>query len=220
MVYLDLSELASVFRGRWFWSTTRPALAWLCRADYIGDPALSIDEAVRAHVGTHLGERPSGPIRMLTHLRYWGMCFNPVTFYYCFDPSGSVVETIVAEITNTPWNDRHAYILHSSRGCDGICHRFNKNFHVSPFMEPDLEYQWLFTQPDEHLGVHMRNLREDKLVFDATLTLKRREISTLMLARVLTLFPLMTLQVLATIYWQALRLLLKGLPIYQRNPSP
>ena len=111
MTYLDLGELDEVFRGRWLWSTRRPALAWMRRADYLGDPAVPLDEAVRERVARETGERPRGPIRLLTHLRMLGACFNPVSFYYCFDQAGERVETIVAEITNTPWNERHAYVL-------------------------------------------------------------------------------------------------------------
>jgi uncharacterized protein len=214
MVYLDLSELQTVFRGRWFWSTQRPSLAWLRRADYLGDPNVPLDTAVRNRVLEQTGVRPSGPIRVLTHLRYWGHCFNPVTFYYCFDAGDSTVESIVAEITNTPWSERHSYVLHRPDGCDRVSHRFEKAFHVSPFMEPDLEYQWSFTRPGRRLGVHMRNLKEGVAIFDATLTLERHEIETSTLARVLLLFPFMTVQVLASIYWHALRLWLKGTPTF------
>ena len=116
MAWLDLAELDRVFRGRWFWSTRRPALAWLRRADYLGDARLPLDQAVRERVALETGVRPAGPVRMLTHLRTFGACFNPVTFYFCYDLSGDNVETIVAEITNTPWNERHAYVLPAGAG--------------------------------------------------------------------------------------------------------
>jgi uncharacterized protein len=115
MVYLDLTELDRVFRGRWLWSTRRPALARLRRADCLGAAALPLDQAVRDCVERETGIRPSGPIRMLAHLRYFGFCFNPATFYYCFDAAGARLETVVVEITNTPWNERHAYVLPESR---------------------------------------------------------------------------------------------------------
>jgi uncharacterized protein len=115
MMYADLAELDVVFRKRWLWSVKHPALAWLRRADYLrdigGDASMPLDEAVRDRVQFETGSRPRGPIRMLTHLRYFGIGFNPVTFYYCFDRDDTRVETIVAEITNTPWKERHAYVL-------------------------------------------------------------------------------------------------------------
>jgi DUF1365 family protein len=154
---------------------------------------------------------------MLTHLRYFGLCFNPVTFYYCFDPAGERVETIVAEITNTPWHERHAYVLDCAAQAGpkrAWRFHFGKRFHVSPFMPMALDYDWHFTQPGDTLGVHMVNRRAGIEVFDATLALERRPITGASLARALASFPPMTLKVVGGIYWQALRLWLKGTPFH------
>ncbi|MBM3384165.1 MAG: DUF1365 domain-containing protein [Betaproteobacteria bacterium] len=212
MAWLDLAELDQVFRGRWFWSARRPALAWLRRADYLGDPAVPLDQAVRERVTAQTGRRPAGPIRLLAHLRMFGHCFNPVSFYYCYDAAGDKVETIVAEITNTPWNERHAYVLQAGGG--ELRFRFGKAFHVSPFLPMALHYDWRFSEPGARLAVHMRNLEGEAKVFDATLDLARREIGTASLAGALARFPLMPLQVVAAIYWQALRLWTRRTPFY------
>jgi len=217
MVYLDLAELDTVFRGRWLWSTHRPAPARLRRADYLGDPRIPLDQAVRERVAQETGLRPSGPIRMLTHLRYFGVCFNPVTFYYCFNAEDTHVETILAEITNTPWKERHAYVLHEQRNegrGTAKRYRFAKRFHVSPFMDMAIDYDWRFSAPDDHLAVHMEDYQNGAKIFDATLALQRREISGASLARVLIAFPLMTAKVIGGIYWQALRLWLKRVPVH------
>jgi DUF1365 family protein len=223
MAYLDLAELDQVFRGRWLWSTRRRALAWLRRADYLGDPNVPLDTAVRDRVERELGERPAGPIRMLTNLRMFGFAFNPVTFYYCFDRAGERVESIVAEITNTPWNERHAYVLpaHRSEGRGAkLRFRFGKSFHVSPFMPMEIDYDWRFTRPGSRLAVHMENRRAGATLFDATLALERREISGASLAAALIRYPFATLKVFAAIYWQALRLWAKRVPFHAHPAKP
>jgi len=222
MMYVDLAELDEIFRGRWLWSARRPALAWLRRADYLGDPAMPLDTAVRELVASQTGVRPSGPIRMLTHLRYFGVGFNPVTFYYCFDAADTHVESIVAEITNTPWRERHAYVL-SDAVADAspraLRYRFAKEFHVSPFLPMEMNYDWRFGVPGERLSVNMQNFQQDARVFDATLDLTRRDISAGALARALLAFPFMTVTVIAGIYLQAIKLWFKRVPFHAHPAS-
>jgi DUF1365 family protein len=217
MVYLDLAELDTVFKSRWLWSAKRFNLAWFKRSDYFGEPSVPLDRAIRDHVAEKTGLLPSGPIRLLTHLRYCGYCINPVSFYYCFDSTGGHVETIVAEITNTPWNERHSYVLSpaADEGSNGHHrYRFDKDFHVSPFLPMDIAYDWRFGEPGASLTVHMELLRDGDKVFDATLALKRTTMNAANMALALLQYPLMTGQVLAAIYYHAARLKLKGIPFF------
>jgi uncharacterized protein len=196
-------------------------------------PLLPLDTAVRSLVEAAGFERPDGPIRLLTQPRYFGYRMNPVSFYYCFDRDDEQVRTIVAEVNNTPWGERHCYILdgsdqplqsaHNPQSVDSIIEktasaarhlrfRHGKRFHVSPFMEMDMDYRWSIVAPAKTLTVHIENWRDENRLFDCTLHLKRRSISGGQLAGSLIRYPFMTGKIAAGIYWQALRLWWKKCP--------
>ncbi len=222
LLWLDLSELDRVFAGRRLWSMERANLASFHRRDYLGDPALPLDEAVRREVARQTGRRPEGPVRLLTHPRYFGYVFNPLSLYYCYVPDGETLEAVVAEVTNTPWKERHVYVLPMAANLgspDKLHFRLPKAFHVSPFLPMTLDYDWRLTRPGKRLLVHLEDLQDGRKVFDATLNLERRPLTGANLARALLCFPFMTGQVIFGIYWQALRLWLKGTPVHD-HPQP
>lgn len=217
-MYLDLAELPNLFDIHPLWSFNRANFAYFRRRDHFGDPRMTMDQTVADLVEKQLGRRPEGPIRMLTHLRYFGLCFNPVSFYFCYNAADTDVETIVTEIHNTPWNERHCYVLGSDENEHPLKqwrrYRFYKSFHVSPFIDMDIHYDWRFRLPGGRLGVHMIDYQGGKRVFDASLALHRREITPAALTNMLIKYPMLSGKVVAMIYWQALRLVIKKTPFF------
>ncbi len=214
MALLDLGELHEAFRGRWLWGVERRAFVSFRRADHFGDPALPLDGCVRDLVERETGCRPMGPVRLLTHMRFAGYVFNPVSFYYCHSADGQSLEAVVAEVSNTPWGERHCYVLPAGQGDAGIVRHTPKLMHVSPFMPMGLAYEWRLDVPKARLAVHMRCLRDGEELFDATLLMRRRPLQAGPLAATLLRFPLMTARVVLAIHWQALLLWLKRVPFY------
>jgi uncharacterized protein len=219
LMYLDLDELPGALDPYPGWSARRNALARFRREDFMGDPARPLAECARATVEVETGRRPAGPVRLLAGLRYLGHSFNPVSFYYCFDSAGTRVEAVVADVRNIPWGEGHPYVLARGRR-EGpvLSDELDKALHVSPLMGMDQTYAFRADEPGERLAVHIESRpRADAPTeqpapksFDATLSLRRRELSRPLMARLLARYPAMSLQVVARIYAQSLRLKLKG----------
>ena len=210
LAYVDLDEVPGLLDGR----LVRPGPGSLRfrRRDYLGDPATPLDTAVRDRVAELGGTRPDGPIRLLTQLRSWGLCFNPVSFYYCFGADGRP-EHVLAEVTNTPWGERHAYLLQAGAG-DLLRGRFAKELHVSPFMGMDHVYEARANAPARTLSVHIDSLRDGTSAFDATLSLRRVELTRRAAARFTARYPLAAARVLALIYGHAIALKLAGARVH------
>jgi uncharacterized protein len=231
LMYLDLDELPEALDPYPLFSARRAAPARFRRADFMGDPERPLAECAREAVAAATGSRPPGPVRLLTGLRYFGHSFNPVSFYYCFDAAGERVEAVVADVQNIPWGERHPYVL-ARGGKRGtvLSDDLEKTLHVSPLMGMDQTYSFRASEPGERLAVHIESrpqrgesARDPDIggeartrgaasarTFDATLSLRRRELSRGTLAAMLARYPALSLQVVAKIYAQSLRLKLKG----------
>lgn len=217
MMYLDLAELDEVFQGRLLWSAERFNVACFNRAYHLGDPSVPLDQAVRDFVLERTGRQQEGPIRLLTQLRYFGHNFNPVSFYYCFDREARNVETIIVEIHNTPWGERFCYVLRDeeNEGLEKVKRfRLSKEFHISPFMAMDISYTWAFADPGNSVHVSMTSYEKGEKIFEAELSLQRREMTGPELSRMLIKYPFMNVRIIGAIYWQALRLWAKRAPFY------
>ena len=163
------------------------------------------------------GVRPAGPVRLLTQLRSFGHCFNPVSFYYCFDEAGERLEPVVAEVTNTPWGERHAYVVgRERRGDRAGAHAASseKVLHVSPFMGMDQRYEWRATTPGATLSVHIESHRAGDARVRRDAGAAPPPAHAALAGRVTARYPLATLRVLALIYAHALGLKLKGVRVH------
>ena len=220
MPYICLEELPDLFVNTRLWSATRRAPGAFRRSDYLGDPAVPLVEEVRRRIFEETGQTHNGPIYLLANLRYFGHVMNPISCYYCFNADESRLEYLVAEVNNTPWDERHSYVLEGPAGREWLRTQFDKRFHVSPFNPMDMRYHWRSNTPDRRLVLHMENSREGNKVFDATLSLSAQPMTARNLNRQLLRYPFMTIKVGLAIYWQALRLFLKGVPVYTHPVKP
>lgn len=212
MMYVDLAELPALFKPFLLWSVNTPGIASFKRSDHYGNHSQSLEDSIKALVYEKTGATINGPIRLLTHFRYFGYVFNPISIFYCFKEDGETIDYVVAEVTNTPWKESHCYVLKDNQQDDTFFRsRHTKEFHVSPFMNLDMQYRWKITTPNEYLTVGIENWRQDAKLFNATISMKKIEISRSNLSKVLFNFPLMTLKVSAAIHFEALRLWLKGI---------
>ena len=220
LVFLD--ELDELMGRHRLWSSRRPTPIWFREADFLVGPGRSrgargtLEGAVRDTVEQHLGWRPTGRVAMLAHLRTWGWLFNPITLYYCFGHDGRDLDAIVVEVTNTPWKERHVYVLEGAAGE----HRFSKAMHVSPFMGMDLDYVMSASVPGETVSVRLGSRRGDVRVFDANLELRRVEPTRRELGRLVWRRPLQAYGVTAGIYRQAASLARRGAPFHPHPSAP
>lgn len=212
LFWLALDELPQVqneIRGfsfsKWSWLQFR-------RSDYLGDPDVPLEQAVLEKMSNLAGKRLSGRVFLLGQVRMLGLYFSPVNFYYLMDDDGTFSH-VLAEVSNTPWNERHHYLVDLN-----VQENSEKSFHVSPFNPMNMDYQWKIFQPAEQLALHLSCVKQSKH-FDASLHLHRKKLNSRTLLRVLMSIPNMTVKTVWGIYWQALKLFIKGVPVYPHPAS-
>lgn len=216
MLYLDLDELGPFFQTSPLWSRERFNWASFHREDYLRPDIPDLKQAVSAEIERQTGHTFSGRVCLLGHLRYLGICFNPATFYFCFE--GDQLKYVVTEVTNTPWQEKHTYVLTEAELQRS--ENTEKRFHVSPFLDMELQYRWRIPAPSQTATISIRCLRNRNTVFTALLELERMAATRRNLNRILFRFPVVTLKTISGIYWQALKLWLKGARFYHHPNLP
>lgn len=207
--FLNLEKVPEVFNGRFLFTFNKPGLLAFWEKNYL--QAGTVREAILE--STH--RKSFGPIKILTNVSYFGFCFNPVSFYYCYSEDGKTLEFIVSEITNTPWGEKHRQVFEMKETAKSTF-LFPKGFHVSPFMPMTIDYTWIFGKPQEELYVFMQNRSADQteVIFDSTLRLKRKDLSRTNIIFSFLRYPLVTFKTVLAIHYQALKLYLKKVPFH------
>jgi DUF1365 family protein len=217
MALLDVDRIPELMNRSWLTSHNRWNWASFDDRDHLGDPSWRLRERLGADAAKHGIDMPVGPIFLLTHLRYLGYCFNPVSFFYCFDRAERL-QLVLAEVSNT-FGGKHHYWLRPQQDSRTFRAAAAKSLYVSPFMPADLEYGFSLTPPASRLIAHMTTSRAGAVGFDATLSLERRPWNAAEVRRMLMRYPVMTANVAAQIHVEAIKLWWKGVPVVPRTTA-
>lgn len=216
MLYLDLDELPSLASRVPGFRLERWAPLSVYRRDYLpSSQEPQLKDAVIQRIKKETGQDFIGKIFLLTHPRWFGFVINPLSIYYCFDRDG-FLKHVVGEITNTPWNERHCYVMSPQNEQESV-HKFHfrKTFHVSPFLPMDMNYTWHVSEPGSQLSVDIWSRTEERLDFEAHLTMRAYPLTKMHLLKHWIQHPWITVKVLAGIYWNAgILYFVKKVPFY------
>ena len=216
MAFLDVDQLAALCSVSRLLGCNRFAWAAYDDRDHVGSANLPLRERLKASAEAAGYRFPNGKVFLLANLRFWGYCFNPVSYLYACNPDGTLA-LLGAEVMNTPWKERVLYWMDPTEGLRSkgfLAFDVAKAMHVSPFFPMDLQYRWAFSEPGEELSVRMALHHGKELVFDADLELEARAWTAREIRRTLLAFPFHTLKVITAIHWEALKLWLKRVPIH------
>lgn len=215
---LDLDEIDALAKRLRFLSHNRFNLFSFHDRDY----AEGLTQTLRAQVEQHLASAglnlSGGRIRLLTMPRILGFAFNPLSVYFCFEAAGAL-RAILYEVNNT-FGERHSYLLPVEQVDGAIRQECVKHFHVSPFMGMDMRYAFRVTPPGERLAIAITGSDHDGPLITAIHSAERQPLTDAALLRAFATHPLLTLNVVGGILWEALKLWAKGVPVHDRPAPP
>ncbi|MGS0674309.1 DUF1365 domain-containing protein [Shewanella sp. 30m-9] len=215
MLGIDLDELNQLESMSWVFSSKHFAPLRFKQTDYLNQMvAEQPDLKTRVLLKTsELGANQAcNRVVFVGQVRHFGFYFSPINCFFCYRDTKA--KYLLAEVSNTPWNERHYYLIDLEKP-----EPTDKAFHVSPFMDLNMKYIWRIKAPASDVRVGIENRNTQKL-FDANLCLFKREMSAQNLKAMLLKFPFMTLKIVQGIYWQALKLFIKRVPFIGHPDKP
>lgn len=224
MLALDPLEMEKRHTPSWLFGFSKFHPLGFVEKDYIRSELGSLEQRIRNKVTELDNNIQISRILMLVQVRCFGIYFSPANFYFCYDQNENCTH-MLAEVSNTPWNERHYYLVDLQKKSDKTNEKY---FQVSPFMDLNMSYFWQVKPPSndtDKLVVNIENKRKnlqsgkmDKL-FDVSLTLYKKDFTNVSLLGIWLQLPIMTIKVFFSIYWQALKLFIKGIPFigYQKK---
>jgi len=215
----DLDSIDDLFKQSRFWSLNKFNIVSIRNKDYINNTPASIKSKVRTYLLNHTDKEFNGKIFLFTHPRYMGFGFNSVNFYFCYENDHLLY--ILSEINNTPWKQKHVYFHDclnpmNNKGNKIFDYVFNfkKEFHISPFVDMEIDYQWKFTVSPEKFTVQMRLNKQDKRLMNVSLNTVVVPIGKNDLIKWTLKKPFQALKMFTGIYWQAFKLWAKKIPFF------
>ena len=232
-IWLDVERPELIDNISPFWSSKKHNLVRFNRHHYLpnnDNKTQSLHQSICKKIQQQTNKHFQGKAYLLANLSYWGYCYNPVSFYFCYNPNGKL-EFILSEIHNTPWGERFTYVhdisssvnktssQRENKANDKLQFKFDKQFHVSPFMPMDLQYDWQFQTAKNKILISMNLHQKEQSIFNATLNLQGEELSSYQANKLPFNYPFMCFKVLFSIYWNALRLWFKGVTFFDHPKS-
>jgi DUF1365 family protein len=202
---LDLDEVKELAAAHLVFSLKKFAPMSFFQDDYVKDEPGNLKQRIASKVSQLGGKWDGEKVMFMGQCRCFGFYFSPANFYFCYQNDGECSYMLV-EVSNTPWLERHYYLVDLQGDM-----KTKKDFHVSPFMDLDMQYHWRVKPPAEQVLVHIENHKDHKQ-FDATLAMKKCEITKKNLFKAWLSAPLMPVKVVVGIYWQAIKLFAKRIP--------
>lgn len=217
---LDLKQLDSTTQNhRWF-SRNAFNIVSIKDTDYIDEKNKPIESKIQDYLKSQTHQSFKGRVLLFTHPRFLGCGFNSVNFYLCYEKDKLC--HIVSEINNTPWGEKHLYfhdLKKHSQPAQNATFTFSKSFHISPFAEMDIDYTWNFQLTDQNFDVSMQLDQQGKNIMNVVLKTQLQPMTAKNQLKWLMTRPFQGVKMLSGIYWQALKIWLKGIPFFSHPES-